>query len=1012
MYKSPALSLQQIMGSHWFPTEGSNGYRLLIKGMPGTGKTTLGLHLLNYHLGRIGALKANELSHGLIVYFQEPPQELDCIAARFGLDFHDHIPDTQFVCAEEFEHDFPFISSWIANRDINSELCILIDGMTILKMSDSVRIHKFIISLFTKIIRSKLLLIVIAEEEITAIDNYFGHMADAVFNLTVDAAVQRHRFLEIEKMRYLDHVRGKHGFEMFKLSTETTSIFQIYPRIPTYSACSSICAQDHCNASRFHSGIQGLDRILGGNPEQGSLEEGDVLVVTAEPGTDKLGMGLSFLSPLFNLSKPDIRVTERPKGAWVSFGHSSLLRSLYREPYSRRFPSILDKLSGRDKTANVSFFHHDRSNPAVHPDRIAFSLTKTLIALPNTTTRAVVDGISTLESEFSNPLESVNYIEWISQIIRNNNAIGLIFIDLPSAFTRLGNLLMHWSEEADFIGHLRWFEINNQLSMTFALTKSRYRNFISLPHHISQVKEEQADHTMFLEDRGWPMVSMLSGQMDQIHEAKVFLKIFDQNYSSRSIHEPILGDFKLRYSSDQIFAHVFRGNPSPKHWSFRGYAGAGHSNTKVVCFKQYIIEVLKDDRRLISFPKEELDKYPLHTKSSLPPREYIESRSYSLWGLSQRYSAASQESDHSYSLPLYADLGVLCCQINKGQLSRKAAREQSIALSLDESVPKCPPKSWDEMFKLNETFKALKKRPKHDSSKPVWLHPPWIENLFAIPSLMTDIHCFFSFFLEILFDFMGSDVTLIKQSLSSIDGLKGMIASESFDNTVILLRRLVQEGVSKSPLEKVHYHNAYFSRRWFSMIDQYPVNDPKIPDIEKYLLPRSDPVFSENKNLKDRLEFSIAPLPTSDPSNSSGVSCLDFYSLGIIRGALAPETAFMFISELATGNADITRFQQRRGLPILRENWACHQDLEERILDRAIIDRILDDERYFSTFWIPNYWYIESNLNEWSRRMFIKSSQSSYQSNCNTDVSPFLASISELKDDLIQIIDRFGGDHK
>lgn len=977
--------LDAILGNSAFPPEeAEHGYRVLIRGLPGTGKTTLGIHVLQHQLVQLTpTLVPNEPSKGLIVYYQEAFQELDYIALQFQVLFKQHPPDTYRMPAEEFE-ELSFLKFWLQKRQDGEKLCILIDGLSLLRTFEFRRTRKYLTNLLSIFPRKNLLLIIIAEEDLTGGDHFFEHMVDGVINLSVDNGSERHRFLEISKLRYIDYVRGRHGFEMYKHPDTGFSTLRVYPRpschfirISDLERTGNLC---RVKPNGIESGIKGLDEILCGSPTTGVLEKGDVVVITAEPGTEKLGMGLSFLFPVAACQD----ATER--GLWVSFEPTAFEQY---EPLLKAFER--DKENRKDVSTAVTEI--TRRSLAMHPDRIVSDLVANLVVgtteCTTPLTRVVIYGLSNLGREFEDSARVQEYTVWLARILKKCNAVSMIFVDLPQSFQPIGNIPMEWGEVADFVGHLRWFELNNQLNMTFVLTKSRFANFRSVPHYVGHVKEEPLGG-MLLEDRGWPMVSMLSGRMDTIHETKVFLKFFDQNYSARAVHALAFNEFRGRYPDDHIFKHVFRTTPSPKHWSFRGYAGAGHSNTKVVCLKQYIMQVLESDEVLVQIPTDEWEKYPIQTDDKLPDFNYRKARSYSLWGLACRGKSSSKQPPKM--IPLYADIGVLCAQTDVGALIEKSKKEVEGDVEVREGVPRKIPKTWDEMFEENERFLEMKNKAKENNKI---YHPPWIEHLFALPSLTTDVSGFMAFFLEILIDQSEKSNDEIFDELRKY-GLKHLIESKAFDKTIDLLRRMVREGVSRTPLERTHYHTAYFARRWFSKIDQYPDDDPRRPEIEMYLRRKDDPLFNE-RELKRRFNFSIYPLPTDVRGNPFGFSCLEFYSLGLIRQALAPETAWMFISELASHTRDVIRFEQRRGLPIPRENWIAPRENLQSQSDISTIDRILNEDKFFCNFWIPKYWYIESRVVGVVRKIFVGIAE-------DVDVAEVEPKVEDIRDEFLKIL--------
>lgn len=990
--------LDIILGDVDFPPMNStNGYRLLIQGAPGSGKTSMGLHLLHHQLISNIQRQKKDQSHGLVMYYQEDAIELDRIAYQYQLDFEKHPPDTVKVGVEEFSKNFPFLrEKWLAERSENLKLCILVDGLSLIKRSQPDKIHEYLMQLLLEIPRKNLFLIIIAEENIVASDTFFEYMVDGVINLSIGKERQRHRFLEITKFRYVDFMRGKHGFELFHDPVTNKSCLQVFPRPATYFAKQYAGFSSTNKIGHLKCAIHGLEETINGlsalyppiQDQEKPFKSGDVFVITAEPGNEKYAMGLTFLSPL-------IEEKSNERGIWVNFGHNSLADFLNSTPYKSRFDKLRQILfaKGQNGIDIQSFFEISRTNSSMHPDRITLQLMEQMKKSQGAPVRVVIDNISHIGSEFNEPERVSEYILWISRVMKQFNAVTLIFVDLSHAFQPISDINLEWEEVADYIGHLRWFEINNQLTPTFVLTKSKFSTFRSVPYYINAYTEGPKQGMMWLEDRGRSMISMLSGRMDTIKEAKVFLKFFDQNYSTNALHTNILDDFKRRYSSDQIFTHVFRMTPSPKHWSFRGYAGAGHSNTKVVCLKQYIIQVMEADNVLCQIPKDEWEKFSLQTNTELPEKEYVQARAYNLWGLTTREQSNSSIKNIGNAIPLYADIGVLCMQTDQELLEKKTESEYGKVLS-KQWFPTKSPTTWNELIEINKKFLEYKEID-HCSDKTVTI-PPWIDSLFALPSISTDSSSFMAFFLELLVDHYNESLNTLFARIKE-DGLRPLIESKALIDTIYLLRKLVAEGVSKTPIQKIHYHSAYYSRRWFSKIDQYPISDPRLPINEKYKNP-------ESEELRERLRFSISQLPSHSAKSNFGFSCLDFYSIGLIRGALAPETAWMFISELASSGTDTMRFEQRRGLPTLRENWSAPSENPVRLNDRHVIDLILDGDRYFCNFWIKNYWQIESKMHNLLRKIFISLSDVHILDTSKYDIKQIKPTAEDLQNEFIEIL--------
>lgn len=479
-YSTGIEGLDIILGhSNFPPDEAEKGFRLLIRGVPGTGKTTLGLHLINHQLANA--------SKGLIIYLQEEIKSMDRLSALFKLDFRKSPPDTARVNISEYRKKFPFIKNWIRSQTDNYEkdvkLCIFIDGLSLAQsiFDSSQTMHDFILRLLTELPCENLFLIIATEDNLLTNDNYSQHLVDCVIDLTISDNIQRHRFLEIKKCRYIDYFRGKHGFEMFQKDNEKSTL-QVYPS----PACHFLLARKQNENKNnkesiedfrptISSGIINLEKIIRGSLDNSNLlSAGDSFVVTSEPGTDEIYFGLSFLSTIFS----DKEAIQRQKSLFVSFGYNSLYRLLSFQTYKKRFLHLYENYREYNTAETATNFTEIcRTSIAMHPDRILFQLTEYLIQNKDNVIRIVVTGLNNIGREFDDPKKTTEYILMLIRILHCFNIVGIIFLDLSKNFQTLSDIPMEWAEEADFIGHLGQKEIEGNLIQTFMLTKSRYSNF-------------------------------------------------------------------------------------------------------------------------------------------------------------------------------------------------------------------------------------------------------------------------------------------------------------------------------------------------------------------------------------------------------------------------------------------------------------------------------------------------------------------------------------------------------
>lgn len=860
-----------LRGSRLFPN--NKGYNLLIKGLPGTGKTSLGLSILH-------KVCEERRAKARLVTFVEPLNQILELIGLFPWNFRKRLDIVETTLSNLD------ILGFLEDEALGTEIqYLMIDGISILKYQTrglKPRTKKLIDCLKER----KLSTILISEEAVPGEDRFFEYLVDGIINLTVKGA-DRQRFLEISKMRYSNYAPGKHGFDFRKsLPPHDNKIdIQIYPSIKCYLEDEAV-DQDYKSIS---SSIEGFDRLITGSSKV-PFDPGDVVLVMGEPSSGKTLFSLEFIN---GIQKGE---NNQEIGVWISLEEDLEGFKKYTKLFSENKKLSFTQLLENDR---FKFIYFDPSRFRL--DEFSSAI---MVVLQNyKVTRLVIDSLSILERKFQTSNEWVEYLSSLLRTIKKRKPVSLLTYGISKYFQTLGNLEISHNPDVDIIIHLRNYDMNNNLVKALEVIKSRGKEYNSLLQSVEITRE----NGLILKEQGWARVGLLAGKPENISEARLFFKYFYQNYSTQWIDKVIFDSFANRYSKNETFKMVGRTHPSPDHWSFQGYGGPGHSNTKVVCLKKYIMDRLRDTKKVfVDVPKDVLG-------DNIIARQL---RSDSLW----KDNIGGK--NNSQMIPIYADLGVLCYQ-----------PEYSTCLFGVNGYPD----TWNDLLDWTDRWRdhGVLKGKIEGSKEP----SQGITYLFVMPSLATDLGNFMGFFLEILGAHGGSLFPCKEEENWSysthnkkdnneffIEHFRQGIENDAFLETLFFLRDLVKKKVCPDPRQGAHYHCAIFSRRWYSKIDQYPEGDEKRPGFEK------------------AIRFSIAPLPKVKKDKGS-VSALEIYCAGIIKGALAPETGWMFIKELVSFEADTKRINDRRGIPIDRKLCLSTKEKPEREEDFSkVIRKILGIE--------------------------------------------------------------------
>ena len=232
---------------------------ILVEGLPGSGKTVMAMHF-----AYAGLRRGEEVLY--ISFFENEKEYLEK-ALNIGLDFRPYIDNNKFHYFHEYvyaERDkiLYFIDSilnTIATRQIKRVIIDTIDSLTVALTRDEYRI--FLMQLIHKL-KEKNATLFLVKEALAREHRSFTYeeiLADIVVELSVEHLLdQEIRFFKIIKSRYSNYIPVA---VEFTIDSSGMRIYAPYTRILTGKTGRELIA----------TGINGLDKILGGGIPKGSI---------------------------------------------------------------------------------------------------------------------------------------------------------------------------------------------------------------------------------------------------------------------------------------------------------------------------------------------------------------------------------------------------------------------------------------------------------------------------------------------------------------------------------------------------------------------------------------------------------------------------------------------------------------------------------------------------------------------------------------------------------------------
>lgn len=425
------------------------GRSTLIKGPPGSGKTTFGLQMLVS-----GAVDYDE--PGIILTFELMPAQLVADGAALGWDLNSIAKDGKlkafFVKTSDIleepgrqEHELlAKISDWAKLTNAKRLLIDSISHIRPLYTGDDSR--AIFMDFIIKLKDLGLTPIMTAERGAgdgrTETDTYLTDNVILVDYHNAGVGQPDRREVEIVKTRGHGHIAGAHPFEMGRGG------IIVYPHSYPVAAESTAATKAESSPEPLPTGIAKLDDLLSGGYTAGSS-----ILVAGLSGTYKTTLAAHFLAAACSTEKP---------GIWLTFQESA---TDLQDTFASRGVDL-------KKAQEEGSIHVLECTPGRETIEKTLSTTEALIE--STGARCVViDSMNELLSAHSGEEERREAVLWILRRLRAKGQTVLFTQALAKVTGRNPLSEIDWADLADTIVYLGLVEIESRLEKVISVLKHR-----------------------------------------------------------------------------------------------------------------------------------------------------------------------------------------------------------------------------------------------------------------------------------------------------------------------------------------------------------------------------------------------------------------------------------------------------------------------------------------------------------------------------------------------------------
>ena len=422
------------------------GRNCLIRGGPGTGKTTLALHFLTE------AVDADRPP--LYVSLVSPAEDVQADAASAGFDLKgvefldlstpDHLvlDDDNGQLSRADEGRDPIVQAITARvRELAPER-IAIDSLTRLQglLPETDDLRRQVMALLRILAESGATVVGLSEETGRSPDDELQFLADGI--ITLRAGVDA-RAVQVTKLRGSSFQRGWHTVRLHERG------MTVFPRLAFQAHADLPALTGH----QLSTGVPELNELL-----HGGLERGTVTIISGPSGTGKTTIGAQFMKEA------------------AGRGERSALLMLDESPstFLHRAAAVSIPVNDMIDRGTLSLIPMDPLS--VTPDEIAARV-RTEVE-EHGTTAVMIDSIASYQLTIHEHAASgLSDLHALGRYLRAKGVIGLLTDEVATVtgdFTASGHKLSHL---ADTVMFLRYMETDGQLRKVIGVLKKRTSSF-------------------------------------------------------------------------------------------------------------------------------------------------------------------------------------------------------------------------------------------------------------------------------------------------------------------------------------------------------------------------------------------------------------------------------------------------------------------------------------------------------------------------------------------------------